>query len=65
MGTNLYQEAIAEARQLRDMAEQNAKNALKRQVQNEKKFQAKVDKEIERREKAAKIISFKFMCPLF
>ena len=35
-------------------AEQNAKNALKRQVQNEKKFQAKVDKEIEKREKAAK-----------
>lgn len=28
MGTNLYQEAIAEARQLRDMAEQNAKNKI-------------------------------------
>ena len=28
MGTNLYQEAIAEARQLREMAEQNAKNKI-------------------------------------
>ena len=28
MGTNLYQEAIAEARQLREMAEQSAKNKI-------------------------------------
>ena len=33
-------------------AEQNAKNAMKRQVQNEKKFQARVDKEIETRKRA-------------
>jgi len=28
MGQNLYQDAIAEARQLREMAEQNAKNVI-------------------------------------